>query len=321
MPAAAETERHHWLNTQLATLGATLISIESVRSGPGGDVLAVATDHGRCYLKACTGPSAHEPALAAALASWFPHDVPAVLAVNPSQGWLLLDDAGPTLREQVRADGDLARSVEMVRRFAVLQRASAEHSRDLMALHVPDRRLPCLPGLLNALLDDRAALLVGRADGLSEADYTRLRAVGPELRALCDPLSAIGLPDTIQHDDFHSGNVAVRGDAYRVFDWGESFIGPPFTTLLVALRDAKWILGYDNEVIEAMITAYLSVWADLAPMDQLREALRISFRLAALGRALSWWTVLAHADDAYRAENADAVPYWLLTFLNDTPLA
>lgn len=28
----------------------------------------------------------------------------------------------------------------------------------------------------------------------------------------------------------------------------------------------------------------------------------------------------AHADDAYRAENADAVPYWLLTFLNDTPL-
>ena len=147
-----------------------------------------------------------------------------------------------------------------------------------------------------------------------------MQAFGPTLRALCDRLAALGLPDTIQHDDFHSGNVAVRGNDYRLFDWGESFVGPPLGSLLIALRDAKWVLEHDGTLLDAMREAYLAAWSDLAPVERLDEAVAISFRLAALGRALSWWSVLQYADDAYRAENWDAVPYWVLTFLNDTPM-
>ena len=96
--------------------------------------------------------------------------------------------------------------------------------------------------------------------------------------------------------------------------------GSPFGSLLIALRDAKWILGHDDAVLDAMREAYLGAWGDLAPVERLGEAAAISFRLAALGRALSWWSVLNYADDAYRDENWDAVAYWLLTFLNNTPL-
>lgn len=315
-----ELQRNDWLTGRLAARGETFVRAEQVRNSPAGAVFAVETDQGRCYLKTCSGPSVHEPALSAALAAWFPRDVPAVLAVDPAQGWLLLDDAGPTLREHIRAGDDGARSVEMVRRFAALQRGAAARVDDLLALGVPDRRLPRLPELFTALLEDRAALHIGREDGVSEEDYARLQACGPVLRELCDRLAALGLPDTIQHDDFHSGNVAVRGDDYRLFDWGESFVGPPFGSLLIALRDAKWVLGYDDALLDAMHAAYLGVWGDLAPIERLDEAVAISFRLEALGRALSWWSVLNYADDAYRAENWDAVPYWLLTFLNDTPL-
>ena len=63
------------------------------------------------------------------------------------------------------------------------------------------------------------------------------------------------------------------------------------------------------------------LWTDYAPLTRLNEVVAITHQLAALGRALSWWQVIQHADDAYRAEYADAVPYWLLTFLHNTPLA
>jgi aminoglycoside/choline kinase family phosphotransferase len=316
----AELQRNDWLAGHLAARGETFVRAEQVRDNPAGAVFAIDTDRGRCYLKTCAGPSAHEPALSAALAAWFPQDVPAVLAVDPAQGWLLLDDAGPTLRERIRAGDDRARSVEMVRRFAALQRNAAARVDDLLALGVPDRRLSRLPELFESLLEDRAALHIGREEGVSEHDFARLQAFGPTLRALCDRLAALGLPDTIQHDDFHSGNVAVRDDDYRLFDWGESFVGPPLGSLLIALRDAKWILEHDDALLDAMREAYLAAWSDFAPVERLDEAAAISFRLAALGRALSWWSVLQYADDAYRAENWDAVPYWLLTFLNDTPM-
>lgn len=306
-----------WITDQLDRLGERVEQIEPVRSGPASALFAVLTNDHRYYFKSCGELYAHEPALAAALDSWVPGSVPRVLATDTARHWLLMADAGPMLRARIQADGDTARSDEMLRRFAGLQQQMIPHQEELLRLRVPDRRLHRLPALYDDLIADAPALLVGQVEGVSAADLERLRAFAPTVRQLCAQLADFDLPETIQHDDFHTANVT---EDYRFFDWGECYVAHPFYSLLIALRDAKFTLGYDAATLDRLRDVYLQCWTDYAPLVRLREALAITHRLAALGRALSWWQAIQHGDDAYRAASADAVPYWLLTFLHNTPL-
>jgi len=309
-----------WADEQLRRRNERVLQQEQVRSGPAGATTLLRGERQRFYLKTCRDSATHEPALVAALGQWLPDAVPPVVAADPAQGWLLLADAGPTLRAVIRADRDRRRSMEMVRRLAALQKGALRYVEPLLALGVPDRRLDLLPALYEALIADLSALRVGYPDGVSEHELARLRAFASEVGALCARLAAFGLPATLQHDDFHSGNVAFAGGQYRLLDWGESFIAHPFYSLLIALRDAKFTLEYDDATLRHMRDVYLACWTDYAPMERLCEALALTHRLAALNRALTWRQVLAPASPDERAANADAVPYWLLTFLHNTPL-
>jgi aminoglycoside/choline kinase family phosphotransferase len=316
----ATNERDQWINAQLQPRGERMRHTEQVRSGPAGYVLLVQTETNRYYFKVCENTSIHELALVAALSSWFPGCVPDVLAADDERHWLLMSDAGPTVRTLIRADGDRGRSEDIVREFAILQKKAIPYTGQLLAIGVPDRRPDKLPALFEQIIADTPALLVGQTDGVSEADLARLRAITPAVQAMGEQLAANPIPLTLQHDDFHTGNIGLKEGRYCFFDWGESFIAHPFYSLLIALRDARYILEYDDETLHRIRDTYLDGWTEYAPMEYLYELLDITHRLAALGRALSWWQVMPHADEHYRAENADAVPYWLLTFLNNTPL-
>jgi hypothetical protein len=313
-------EPTEWIAEQVSHVGEQVLHTEQIRSGPAGYVLAVQTDTRRCYFKACAAIAAFEPRLVAALEEWLPGSVPHVIAVHDEQNWFLMADAGPTVRELIRADGDRSRSESMLRRFAAIQQGAIPYTEQILALGVPDRRLDRLPDLYARLIADADALMIGHPDGLSETDAARLAGFEGTLRALCEELAAYNLPQTLQHDDFHSANAGISDEHMSFFDWGEVFIAHPFYSLLIALRDAKYTLNYDEPTLARLRDIYLAHWVDYEPMERLRQALAITHRLAALGRALTWWEVLTHADDSYRVENADAVPYWLLTCLNDTPL-
>jgi hypothetical protein len=313
-----DTSYTQWITAQLSSLGERVMNIELVRSGEASAVFSVRTDAHRYYFKTCGALFAHEPQLAAALDSWVPGSVPRVLATDTARHWLLMADAGPLLRTRIQADGDTTLSDEMLRRFAALQQRMIPHQEELLRLGVPDRRPDRLPALYDDLIADTPALLVGQEEGVSPADLERLRAFAPTVRQLCAQLADYNLPETIQHDDFHTANVSER---FRFFDWGECYIAHPLYSLLIALRDAKFTLGYDPPTLDRLRDVYLQCWTDYAPLTRLHEMLAITHQLAALGRALSWWQLTQHADDAYRAECADAVPYWLLTFLHNTPLA
>jgi hypothetical protein len=312
--------RDRWIADELRPGGERVLSATEVRRSPTGYVLAVQTDRRRVYFKACGDLFAHEPRLCAALAARFPGSVPDVIALDDAQHWILLDDAGPTLRATIRESGQRGLSESMVRAFAALQRETAAIVPDLLALGVPDRRLETLPALFEDLIADAPALMIGHPDGMTDSDADRLRACGPALRDLCARTAAFGLPVTLQHDDFHSANTSLHGDRFAFYDWGESFVAHPFGSLLIALRDAKYLLDYDEDDLIRVRHAYLDGWSGYGSRAELIELLGLTHRLAALGRALTWWSVLRAGDDAYRAENGDAVPYWLLTFLNDTPM-
>lgn len=307
-----------WITAQLGPLGEHVKRIEPVWPGQGCTVFSVLTNAHRYYFKTCGALFAHEPQLVAALDLWMPGSVPHVLAIDSSRYWLLMADAGQMLRTSIQADGGDTLSEEMLRRFASLQQKMIPHQKELLSMGVPDRRLDRLPFLYDELIADTPALHIDQNDGISTVDLEQLREYAPTVRKLCMRLAEYKIPETIQHDDFHTANVSEN---FIFYDWGECFIAHPFYSLLIALRDAKFTLMYDQPTLDRLQNAYLQYWTDYASLMQLSEILTITHQLAALSRALSWWQIIQNADDAYRAENADAVPYWLLLFLHNTPLA
>lgn len=309
---------HPWLAIHLP--GEPVTSVEPVRSGPAGAVFAVQTADRRCYLKVCAAPYAFEPGLTTRLAEWFPADIPEVVAADEPRRWLLLADAGETVKALSQADGDLGRWDEMLRRFAALQQAALPHRDALLQHGVADRRLVQLPALFEQISADTPALLVGKADGFSEADYARLRGFAPVVRRLCEQAAVYAVPETLHHDDFHAGNVALRDGHYRFFDWGESCWAHPFYSLVITLRYARYIFHAVPAQLDHLRDVYLACWLDYEPLPRLLELLTITHQLAALCRALTWWTVTLLVAPEYRAELRDSAPYWLLTFLNNTPL-
>ena len=129
--------------------------------------------------------------------------MPPLLAVDLERGWMLMADAGDRLREFVERERDLACWLDMLPLYAGLQIDLADHADELVALGVPDLRLAALPSRFEQLLDE------------SRSSCRQTTAAGSRRTCrgcakLCEELAGFGLPETIQHDDFHDGQVFVR---------------------------------------------------------------------------------------------------------------
>ncbi len=145
-----------WIAEQVRRAGLRLISdFEEIRVAYTAVVLRVLTDSGHLYFKTAMSAFAFEAALTAALAEWFPQSIPAVIALDKERGWLLMRDAGVSMRALTRADGDFSRWDGMLREYAMLQQKTASHIEQLLTLGVPDRWLDKLPKLYdNIALSD-----------------------------------------------------------------------------------------------------------------------------------------------------------------------
>ena len=184
-------------------------------------VIRVPTSSGDLYFKAVSDVHAFEPALTAELGRVRPGRVTELVAVDLDRRWMLMRDAGTRLRELISSDHDLHHWEELLPLYADLQIAVAPELERLLELGVPDERLAGLPARYERLLDERP-------DGLTSDDYERLREAVPEVARMCRQLAAYGIPETIQHDDLHDGNVFVRDGRYVVFDWGDACVSHPF---------------------------------------------------------------------------------------------
>src|SRR5919202_3550705 len=201
-----------WIGGELRRLDVPLAgALVQERVSPTSCVLRVPGAAHTLYFKASAPVFGYEPALTAALGALWPEAVPRVRALDAERGWMLIEDAGPSLREITQQDRDLGRWEVMLRQFAQLQKESTAHLERLQGLGCPDRRLGRLPDLFDELLREPARLLIGQAGGLSDAEYARLRALQPELEALCGRLAAYTIPAMLHHDDFSAGNIGVRG--------------------------------------------------------------------------------------------------------------
>ncbi len=124
----------------------------------------------------------------------------------------------------VARERSLDRWYDVLPLYAGVQLELAQDVDDLLALGVPDMRLAALPKAYEHLMDESGA-------------ERRFRDAAPMVADLCDDLATYGLPELLQHDDLHDGQVFVRDGRHLVLDWGDACISHPFFTLSVTLRE------------------------------------------------------------------------------------
>ncbi len=268
---------HAWIEQELASLGLTRRGdIEQPHVYPWSTVLRVPTDAGPVWFKANTETLRHEAALAARLSARMPALVPPLLAHDPDTGWMLMADAGESLRTVVPRERSLDRWLEVLPRYADLQLAFTEDVGELLAVGVPDLRLATLPAKFEALV---------RTVDVEP----RFRDAASHVADLCDRLGRFGIGETIQHDDLHDAQVFVRDGSHLVLDWGDACVSHPFFTLSVTLEGVlAWGLDDEEDSVDTapFRDAYLAPFAARHDGD-LVEAAGLATRLGWACRAVN----------------------------------
>ncbi len=222
-------------------------------------------DDALVWCKACEPAWAFEPRLTAELSARWPDRVTEVLACDVVRGWLLLGDAGRPIGDR----GNQPEAwLEVLPRYAELQRGEVVHAEDHIAHGVPDLRVESLPEHYDQML--RTELPVG------EDEITRLREFEARFAELSGELGAAGIPPSIQHDDLHHMNVYDAGGHLRVVDWGDSSVAHPFMSLVVTFRFLEEInrLSPDDPMYDRLRDAYLEPWGS-GLVDVFDLALRV----------------------------------------------
>lgn len=310
-------DAHAWIDEQLAAgrvarAGAT----EQPHVRPWSTVIRVPTTDGDLWFKANVPVLAYEAGVVEVLARTRPDAVPALVGVDRERGWMLMRDGGERLREIVERERDLGRWHDLLPRYGRLQLDLAGRADELVALGAPDRRLVGLPGQYVQLVKD--------VDGLTEDERDRLQALAPDVSAMCARLAELGVPETIQHDDLHDGQVFVCDGSYLFFDWGDACVSHPFFSMSVTLEGMlAW--GLDDVEGSVDITpyrdSYLEPFAAYADRPRLEEAFRTALRLGWVCRALNVHMFGVSVDQADRAEWAERVRVRLQMFAGGSPPA
>jgi Phosphotransferase enzyme family len=309
------SEAKAWIETQLESRGVTVSGeIDQFHVRSWSTVMRVPTSAGDVYFKAKAPVHQFEAGLSEALARWRPDCTPTVLAVDADRGWLLLADAGTRLRD-LDADEHLAHWERILPLYAGFQIELADRRDELLALGVRDVRLATVPRAYEQLLDDAEL-------GLTADERARLRALAPELEEMCEEVAAIGIGDSLQHDDLHDGNVFVDRGNYRFLDWGDSCVSHPFHTLVVTFRSIVWSrdLPPGAPELKRLRDAYLDAWTSFGSLQELRAAFRLAYRIGTVCRTFAWAHFARGMEPEFRAENAETVPYGLRLFLADGPI-
>ncbi|WP_433160443.1 hypothetical protein [Kribbella sp. CA-247076] len=255
------------------------------------------TDHGLFWFKENNPGQAFEAALVGAMAQALPQHVVAPLAIDPERGWLLTADQGTTLDEQGETDWG-----RLVTEYADFQRDTVPVRDALLASGLTSVEPSRLQAAAQRIADWFAGLAPGHPLRPAPATLDGLRRVVDAMTAIEQRLPGV-VPMAFDQNDLHARNVFRPDPAgpFRFFDFGDAVWGHPFATLAIVRED----------VDEAVVTAYLERWSDLAPVDVLRQELEVAEPLHTVHRMVSWHRLLAHADEIECAAWAENVEHWV----------
>ena len=306
-----------WITSTLAERGVRVTGpIEEVRARSWSILLTVPTEVGRFWLKENCPGQAFEARLVEALVPVVGDRILAVTAVEPVEGWLLTPDQGQSLWDAGRA-GEVATFERLLIDYGQLQRDLMKSEVDLAAAGLTTMDPLTAEQYLAEHVERLRELPVDDPGRLDEPTADRLRTLGPTVSQWAETVRATGLPLTLEHSDLHPGNAfdAPAGRPLRLFDFSDAVRAFPLSSALVPTRvmtaTGEGMPGLSDSDVDRVINAYLEIFSDLAPMNELRATLPAALELAKLNRHESWRRGLVGADAAGYADAGDAPAAWL----------
>lgn len=304
MPANSEVWRSAaWLTTATDFADKVLAGRRLQRVGPvelarvqpwsvTARVPYAGAETGVAWLKTNTAANCFEPALITQLADVDPSIVAAHWGYDDN-GLFVSPDYGPVLRDVVTDQSFPEHWSRVLARYARLQIRVAQSGTELVC---PTYRPEAAAAEFASRANDPIALEVITAAG------QRL-AQGP-------------VPLSIQHDDLHPWNVFLPADqpgaAFRVFDWGDSYVGHPFASLQVALDQFDDDLSLPvAPVHRPLLDAYLEPWRAYAADEVLVALVVDALVVAPVSRILSWERALQSLTEQEAGQWSGRPGQWL----------
>ena len=154
---------------------------------------------------------------------------------------------------------------------------------------------------------------------MTSAEWKQLKEMRPRFEQICSELAEVGIPESLNHGDFHDGNVLVRDGRITFFDWGDASLTHPFVSLRTLFVSVEIALDLDDysltpEMVD-LLYRYLEPWQKFASKDALLDAYSLSRPVASIVKALSWHKTISPLEGSLRAEYAWIVPEVLREFL------
>ncbi|WP_395727168.1 phosphotransferase [Nakamurella sp.] len=290
-----------WLDHRLADAGIR-------RTGPvahphiraWATAVRVPTDRGTYWFKACSPGTAFEVRLYAVLAERVPAHVLRPLAADPDRAWILLPDGGPLLGEQLSGPA-LARALgAALVQYGRVQLDLMPAAGRMLAAGVADMR----PAAMLQQFDRAVAMTAAgvRDDPDRRGRRAAVAAARPAVERWCATVAQSALPASLDHNDLHPRNIFWDGAGSgsgqaRFFDWGDAVLAHPFAAALVPLGMVRRFLDepLDGPGFLAVRNAYLDLFRDLAPAEDLPAMLETACRVAKIARAHTWQRAIGAA--------------------------
>ena len=248
------------------------------------------------FFKCLPWQFAHELPVSDWLSGRFPKWVAQVVAVNLDQRFMLVADAGPTLRDQFEQGAKADVWLEQLGHYSRIQIESASEN-TLTKTGLPDRSVEQLPKLVMPLA--KLALTVKTEDPEDEFNDEHFETLTQALTHWTEwsrPLSNGVIPNAISHGDLHDGNLARV-----IFDWGDASWTHPFTSLRTTLDNIKNRFKLTDSQLDVYLQAYLQPWKDhlkgKISADEIAEQVTLAQTVAPLVSLLSWYHAIQNTED------------------------
>ena len=265
-------------------------------------LLRAPTSTGHVFLKAVFPPFHAEPAVTRLLADRFPGSVPRVLAIEPDEGWLLVEDVGAGWIGDLPADQRPAGLEAGAHALVAIQQAIADDVEPLAAAGAPSRPLADVPEALDTVLGpDGIAMVEGPV-----STERHERAVAATWQAI-DRVTGLGFPTTVVHGDFHPGNAALVDGRAVIIDWSDAAIGNPLVDLVTWV---SWSAAQPDD--ERVATdAWVDAWSGVTDSATIRDRIDDILVAGAAYQIVSYEGIVAALEPATRYTMADGASGFL----------
>jgi hypothetical protein len=313
-----------WLDAKLTAAGLSRTGeAKQTRLRPWSTLLRAPTTGGDVWFKAACNGTAFEPALYGLLTRVTPEFVLAPLAIDPSRGWLLLPDGGPTLGEVEDDDALMADLAVLLPRYAEFQLRLAGSTEALFAAGVADMRPERLTERFEEALAYVGDYVARRGTENDRERFARVVQMRPQIARWAERLRGAPGPPSLDHNDLHWHNVfvdrSVPSLGLKLFDWGDAVVAHPFASMLVGLGVLVRMMKvrHDDPRVVRARDAYLEPFGSLASHRELVETLEVAVRASCVARTLVWARAVAHAAEDEPHSNHDGPMLGLFELLSE----